>query len=180
MADSAPQDVKLCLQILEQAIAFEEEGIRFFHERGQQAASDLERRIFRSLAQDEVGHKAYLVGLRADLQQAADLAALSGPETEHRTAREIFESSLAEASDPHRAEEAELEILQGALEIERRGYEMYRNAAAGVESPRARELFLHLAGEEQQHFQLLSNTLEYLRSPEEWHGYDESPLLDGG
>jgi rubrerythrin len=175
-------DVKLCIDILNQAIAFEEEGIRFFAERAEAAPSSLERGIFRSLAKDEAGHKAYLLKLRDDLVKTHDLAALTVDEgsPEHRSPREIFEASLASAQDPYQAEAEELEILRGAMEVEKRGYAMYSGAAAKVDSPQARELFLHLAAEEQHHFQLLSNTLEYLANPEGWHGYDESPMLDGG
>jgi rubrerythrin len=57
---------------------------------------------------------------------------------------------------------------------------MYSEAAAKVESPQARELFEHLAAEEQDHYRLLHNTYEYMSNPEGWHGFDESPMLDGG
>ena len=99
---------------------------------------------------------------------------------EHLPPREIFESSLENVKDPQKAEAEELEILRGAMEVEKRGYSMYSQAAAEVESARARELFLHLATEEQNHYRLLSNTFEFMRDPEQWHGFDESPMLDGG
>ena len=43
-------DVKLCLDILEKAIAFEEEGMAFFQDRSQNAPSALERNLFRHMA----------------------------------------------------------------------------------------------------------------------------------
>ena len=57
---------------------------------------------------------------------------------------------------------------------------MYSEAAKGVTSASAKETFEHLAAEEQEHFRLLSNTLDYLSDPEGFHGFDEGPMLDGG
>jgi rubrerythrin len=173
-------EVKLCIEILDKAIAFEEEGMRFFTERAESAPSQVERDIFRSLAKDEAGHRAYLMKLKTDLVRTRDVEVLVEGDHEHRPVRSIFEEALANVGDPYTAEPEELEILKGAMEVEKRGYTMYSQAAARVVSPRARELFEHLASEEQNHYRLLHNTHDYLQDPEGWHGYDESPLLDGG
>lgn len=174
-------DVKVCLDILAKAIAFEEEGIRFFNQKAGTAGSDLERKIFVSLAKDEVGHREHLVKLREDLLRTHSLDALvAHDDHQHRGPREIFETALAQAENPYEYVPTDLEILRGAMQVERRGYGMYAAAARDVESPLAKDLFLHLAAEEQHHYQLLSNTHDYLEDPEKWHGYDESPMLDGG
>lgn len=172
-------DVQLCVEILEKAIAFEEEGMRFFTERAENAPSVIERNIFKSLAKDEAGHRAYLMGLRDDLVRTHQIEVLRAEEGEHRPPREIFVEALANVKGPEHVEASELEILRGALEVERRGYTMYKAAADKVDSQSAQELFLHLAAEEQNHYQLLHNTYEYLSNPEAWHGYGESPMLDG-
>jgi rubrerythrin len=173
-------DVKLCVEILDRAIAFEAEGMRFFTERAEGAPSELERNVFRSLAKDEAGHRAHLAKLREDLLATNSIDALKEEDHDHRSPRAIFESALEESADPYQPEAAELEILKGALEVERRGYRMYSEAAARVESPQARALFEHLAAEEQNHYQLIHNTYEFMANPEGWHGYDEEPMLDGG
>ena len=174
-------EVKQCIEILTNAIAFEEEGISFFTEQAKTAGSSLERNIFESLAKDEEGHKSHLVKLRDELSEASDLSALqSGTEPVHRKAREIFETALASAQDPYQAVPEDLEILQGAMEVEKKGYAMYAGAAAKLDSKSAKALFTHLAQEEQNHFRLLSNAHDYLSSPESWSGYDDGAMLDGG
>lgn len=174
-------DVKRCLEILAEAVVFEETGIRFFSEKAKTAHSDLQRRLFLSLAKDETGHREHLLELRDKLVKSHNLQVLAGAtEHTHRTPREIFETSLAAAQDPYNYVPEDLEILRGAMQVERKGHAMYTSAARGMESPLARDLFLHLAAEEQTHYQLLQNTHDYLENPEKWHGYDESPMLDGG
>ncbi len=180
MEDGMSDDVKLCIDILNKAIAFEEEGMRFFKDRAENAPSNLERNIFHSLAKDESGHKAYLLRLRDELVRTNNIDSLTEDDQEHHPPRQVFEESLASVQDPYNAEAEELEILNGAMEVEKKGFAMYSHAAKEVKSSKARELFEHLAAEEQNHYQLLRNTYDYMSNPEEWHGFDESPMLDGG
>ncbi len=174
-------DVRLCVEILEKAIAFEEEGMAFFQERAQNAPSSLERNLFNSLAKDEAGHKAHLVKMREDLLREGTVDVLPDVDEDHvLNVRKIFADAIENASDPYVAELEELEILKGALDVERRGYSMYAGAAAKVSAPRAKALFEHLAAEEQNHYSLLKNTYDYMADPEGFAGFDGNPMLDGG
>lgn len=175
------EDLKFCVEILEKAIAFEEEGMAFFQDRAANAPSTLERNLFNSLAKDEAGHKAHLVQIREDLLKEGTLDALPEVGDDHvADVRRIFEGALESAHDPYDYQVEELEILQGALEVERRGYHLYAGAAAQVKSPRAKAIFQHLAAEEQNHYSLLKNTYDYMADPEGFAGFDGNPMLDGG
>ncbi|MBU2502465.1 ferritin family protein [bacterium] len=174
-------DVKTCLEILEKAITFEEEGMAFFQDRAQNAPSALERNLFNSLAKDEAGHKAHLIQIREDLLREGTVDVLPDVSEDHvANVRSIFENALEEANDPYDFQLEEFEILKGAMDVERRGYGMYAQAAADVTSTRAKELFLHLASEEQNHFTLLKNTFDYMSDPEGFDGFNGNPMLDGG
>jgi len=174
-------DVRRCVEILEKAIAFEEEGMAFFQDRAENAPSSLERNLFNSLAKDEAGHKAHLVKMREDLLREGTVDVLPDVEDDHiLNVRKIFNDALESANDPYNFELEELEILKGALDVERRGYSMYAKAAADVSSPRAKALFEHLAAEEQNHYSLLKNTYDFMADPEGFAGFDGNPMLDGG
>lgn len=174
-------DVKYCLDILEKAIVFEEEGMAFFQDRAQNAPSSLERNLFNSLAKDEAGHKAHLIKMRDDILRENSLEVLPDVSDDHvLNVRAIFEGALDGANDPYEFQLEELEILNGAMDVERRGYHMYAKAAAEIESPRAKEVFSHLAAEEQNHFTLLKNTYDFMADPEGFDGFDGNAMLDGG
>jgi len=174
-------DVKLCGEILEKAIAFEEEGMAFFQQRAENAPSVLERKLFISLAKDEAGHKASLVRMLDDLQRENTVDVLPEVDEEHiLNVRLIFENAMAEVNDPYEFQNEELEILNGAMEVERRGFHLYNDAAKAVTSDRARAIFLGLAAEEQNHYILLKNTYDYMADPEGFGGFDGNPMLDGG
>lgn len=174
-------DVKYCLEILEKAIAFEEEGMAFFQDRAQNAPSTLERNLFNSLAKDEAGHKAHLEKMRDDILRENSLEVLPDVDEDHvMNVRAIFDNAMDGANDPYDFQLEELEILKGAMDVERRGYTMYANAAATVESPRAKDVFGHLAAEEQNHYTLLKNTYDFMADPEGFDGFDGNSMLDGG
>lgn len=174
-------ELKFCLKILDDAIKFEEEGMAFFREREKSAPSALERSVFSSLADDEAGHRDYLEKMRDEMVATNNVDAIRREEGDApRGMRDIFESAMESVADTDPYSADELEILRGALEVERRGYKMYSDAAKGVSSASAKETFEDLAEQEQDHFRLLSNTLEYLSNPEGFHVFDESPMLDGG
>jgi rubrerythrin len=174
-------EVKYCLEILEKAIVFEEEGMAFFQDRAENAPSSLERNLFNSLAKDEAGHKAHLVKMRDDILRENSLEVLPDVSEDHvLNVRAIFDSALEAAHDPYDFQLEELEILKGAMDVERRGYQMYTKAAAEVDSPKAREVFDHLATEEQNHFALLKNTYDFMSDPEGFDGFDGNAMLDGG
>ncbi len=174
-------DVRECLDILDRAIKFEETGMAFFLDRAENAPSEMERNLFRSLAEDEKGHKAYLVQLKEQLLVTNNPDEMQpDADDDHKSPRQIFEVALEAVKDPYAAEAAELEIIKGAMEVERNGYTMYTNAVNSVQSERAKSIFQALAREEQHHYSLLKNTYDYMADPEGFHGFDESPMLDGG
>ena len=175
------EDLRICVEVLEKAIAFEEEGMAFFQDRAANAPSTLERNLFNSLAKDEAGHKAYLLKMREDLLKEGTLDVLPEVDEEDMAdIRQIFEDAVDSAHDPYDFKLEELEILQGALEVERKGYHLYSKAAETVSSTRAKAIFLHLAEEEQNHYSLLKNTYDYMADPEGFAGFDGNPMLDGG
>jgi rubrerythrin len=174
-------DLRLCVEILEKAIAFEEEGMAFFQDRAENAPSTFERNLFNSLAKDEAGHKAHLIKMREDILRDNTLDALPDVDDDHvADVRRIFDEALDSAQDPYDYKAEEYEILTGAMEVERRGYKLYADAAAEVSSPRAKAIFQHLAAEEQNHYALLKNTYDYMSDPEGFEGFDGQNMLDGG
>ncbi len=174
-------DVKYCLEILEKAITFEEEGMAFFQDRARNAPSTLERNLFNSLAKDEAGHRAYLMKMRDDILRENSLEVMPDVADDHvLDVKAIFNSALDGANDPYDFQLEELEILKGAMDVERRGYHMYAKAAAAIDSPKAREVFEHLAAEEQNHYTLLKNTYDFMADPEGFDGFDGNAMLDGG
>jgi rubrerythrin len=64
--------------------------------------------------------------------------------------------------------------------MERKGYNLYKEAASKASDPSAGKVFVFLAGEEEEHFEVLQNMHRYLSDPRAWFLEQEHGLLDGG
>ena len=82
----------------------------------------MERNLSTSLAKDEAGHKASLVRMLDDLQRENTVDVLPEVDADHvLNIRGIFEKSMEDVTDPYEFQNEELEILNGAMEVERKG-----------------------------------------------------------
>ena len=67
-----------------------------------------------------------------------------------------------------------------ALELEKASYELYRKLAGQTPDSQAKQFFEFLMGEENTHYELLSETLEYLDRPGDWYREKERWIVEGG
>jgi rubrerythrin len=63
--------------------------------------------------------------------------------------------------------------------MEKASYRNYIAAGDLAETPDVKEVFQRLAAEEDQHYQMLENTLDYLNSSGQWFLFSEGGLLTG-
>ena len=68
-----------------------------------------------------------------------------------------------------------LEVSQMAINMEKSGHEYYLEAAQKATGAKAKEIFLHLAGEEKKHIELFTNLYEILS---ETVKFDSNYLFD--
>ena len=174
-------DVRECLEILDKAVEFEETGMASTSSTPRRGRASWSGTSSARWPRMRSSTRPTCSGSRPSCWRTTTPTTCSPGRRPTASRRgQVFESALENASDPYQAEAAELEIIQGAMDVERKGYVMYSNAVKTVQSERARDIFRHLAEEEQRHYSLLKNTYDFLADPEGWHGFDESPMLDGG
>jgi rubrerythrin len=75
--------------------------------------------------------------------------------------------------------EGDIAALEFGLETEEISRELYAQAAQGTDDARARAAYEFLTHQEEQHYQLLHNTLEYLTQNQTWWDSDEYPFFTG-
>jgi rubrerythrin len=75
--------------------------------------------------------------------------------------------------------EGDIAALEFGLETEEISRELYAQAAQGTDDARAREAYEFLTHQEEEHYRLLQNTLEYLAQNQTWWDSDEYPFFTG-
>ncbi len=166
-------------RICEMAIQMEKEGIDFYTRASEQTSNALGKEMFLSFVKDEESHLRLLedIFMGAGIETAT---ARLREGTPRERLQSIFESAGKKIRERIAAGADEIEALKIGMEMETRGYELYKHAAQEAASEEERNLLNRLAGEENQHYTMLQNTHIYLERTGEWFIWEERGLLDGG
>jgi rubrerythrin len=81
-------------------------------------------------------------------------------------------------SEKSRVSETELEVYKKAIEFEKNGVKMYDRLLNETEDEKASEFYAFLRDMEQDHADVLDNTFQYLKDPDNWYLQQEGWTLD--
>jgi rubrerythrin len=163
-----PEDVKVTLQVLQQAMKIEQEGRQFYLAAAERTQSPAGQTLFRQLAKDEEEHYRLLKGQFDVLSEGKSW--VDYPQAAKRVAalKPVFPSSpeaFQKAVGPHASD---LEALWTALGTESNSYDLYRRAAQQVQSPAAKGMYRYLANVERNHYNLLLANYQTLMNSGLW------------
>lgn len=156
------------------AIQLERDGREFYLNAAANAASDLSKETFESLADDELRHIEWIERISA------------GTDTLETTNKRIYQrlrGIFADVSDDVRKSaatvEGDVEALNLAIGKEEESRSAYARWAEEAESGEVRELCELLAGAERFHRELLENVIEYLEHTSDFFLREERWIVEG-
>jgi rubrerythrin len=172
---------KSALDVLKQGMNTELWGLRFYEQAVAHIQSEDGKRVFQSLVEEETKHLDILRGQYAavsgskkwiSVQEALAMAASMDPLS-------IFpEASSAEQLIPPEATDEQ--ALEMALQFEKRGFDLYDQAAKAAADPAAKTMWQLLAKAEDAHWAFLHETYEYLKTNGTWYfDAQEFPFFEG-
>ena len=163
------------IKAIEQAQYREKEAVDLYERCFESAANEGVRTILRMLAAEEQKHYRIMVQLAADAQ-TDNLPAVDTGTGE--SAREVFDKAFAHISmSDFTADGAGIdELLVQALENEKESFNLYSSLADSSESMETAAVFQYLAAEENKHYIMVSNMLNFLGDPGRWL-YEEENLI---
>ena len=169
------------LKALKLAIEMELKIRKFYISHAKKMKNDIAKKTFIFLANEELKH--------IDAIKAFNKAVHKGKETiiEDETKEEaidkgrgFFAESIRLIANQIKASDDEIKIYELGLKTEKKGYDFYKHVAQQAEHPNVKKLFEFLMKEENAHYALLSNALDYLKQPENWFQDQESWFFEGG
>ena len=96
-----------------------------------------------------------------------------------RNIKTVFETLKDKMQDKIKATSDELDAFRIAMQMEQEGIEFYKKAGSEAKSEKERSLFERLANEEQQHFDIFSNTYNFLTDTGNWFMWEEHTIVEG-
>ncbi len=162
------------LGALERAQKLEIDGAEFYLDLAAGCASEAAAQMFRSFAADEQRHLRIVRDMAEGI--GVDVGSMPTPREEMRT---IFSEAAGRADAAAQASADEKEAVGVAMGMEKASFDLYTESAQEAEDDETRSLLERLALEENQHYEMLENTLEYLDASDQWFLWTEGALLTG-
>ncbi|MBI5699391.1 ferritin family protein [Candidatus Saganbacteria bacterium] len=161
------------------ALQMEHKGYDLYMKAAQSTLNRLGRATLEAIAKKELDHIKAIEGFSKGInltQATADI----DPKDQSYYLREIMDK-LAGNLEKQVKPDSDLErAYKVALDLEKASFELYKKLNAESSDPQAKKFFEFLMGEENTHFEILSDTLEYLNDPGEWYRLQERWIVEGG
>lgn len=175
--------------ILRRGMSIERDGYRFYMRAADRASDEHGEEMFRDLAHQEVDHLHLLLVEYASLeagegwipyQEAMERELDLDPESPDLPGEEPPMEDMPVFSPKRECSlEGDIEALDCGLETEVMAREIYAEGAEGAEDERAREAYQFLIEQEEQHYELLETTRDYLVNNQTWWDSTERPFFIG-
>jgi rubrerythrin len=86
---------------------------------------------------------------------------------------------MATIDNDVKGDEDDLEVIDRALEFEKKGFKFYLEMAQKSTNQDEKDFFNSLADEENVHIDILQTTHEYLQRPWDFFAGEERPIFEG-
>ena len=148
------------MDIVEYAMQMEKDGENFYRDLIQKTSNIGIKTILTMLADDEVKHYNTISRMRTAKPQMARTTILDD-------AKNIF-IQLRKSDEQFDVDLEQVELYKKAQDIETASRNFYLEKADQVEKQYQKQLFLRLAEEENKHYFLLDNIIEFVSRPQYW------------
>lgn len=165
------------VKILQKATKLELDGYDFYKKCAAKAKNKLVKKLFLNLAKEEKVHFQRI-------EKIADSIIAGGKVLKKDTLLgklegRIFEEIFSKYEDD-REYKAEIEALKTAEKMEKGSIKHYKNALAKAKDPIVKDFISRLIKEEEGHLLSIVDSIEYIKSPEDWYLRHERSMYDGG
>jgi len=155
---------------LDLAIKTEKDGIEFYSKAADKSADELGKKMFQSFVEDEKRHLDILQKIScSDYVCIEDIEKYSPKES----LRTVFDDMSDDIKDKASDASSDIEVLEVAMEMERLGYNQYKEAAKKATDEEEKRIFEKLASEEKEHFDMLEEAKSYLEDTGNWYMWYE-------
>ncbi len=164
-------------QALKTALEMEKKGYDLYTKAAKKTSNLLGRSTLEAIAKKELDHMKAIEEFACKNIKGA-ISAIN-PLSKKDYVKPIM-AKLAKTLDKEITSDADLEkAYKAALELETNSYNFYKGLRDGSSDAKVKQFFEFLMGEENTHYELLEETLEYLNKPGNWYREQERWIVEG-
>lgn len=162
-------------EVINTAIKLENDGIKFYRGIASETHNELTRKMFESLADDEMKHIEWINNLAPNVKTSGEFN-----EKLYTRLKKIFAEPADKIKEAARGTDDDIKAINIAIDMEKQTQNEYLRFSDETEDPELEKLFTILADIERFHADILQNSKEYLDSPHDWFMQEEGWMFDGG
>jgi rubrerythrin len=147
---------------LERALRFETEGKRFFTAAAAKSVDSFAKHVFLLLAQLETKHMEDIQAIARKLEEEGKFPKVSS--TPHDSRMRLFRREHSRIRKEKVISGEAVDGMRKALAFEAEGREMYLRMSKAATNPQEKRFFKLLAGEEDSHFNIIYEYLDFLEA----------------
>ncbi|HOP09130.1 MAG TPA: ferritin family protein [Candidatus Methanofastidiosa archaeon] len=155
---------------LDLAIKTEKDGIAFYKKEAEKSGDEMGRKMFLSFVEDEKRHLEILQKMSCKEHVCISDIENYSPKKNLKT---IFSEMKEEERKGSIDTSTDIGALELAMEMERMGYDQYMEAAKMEKDEEHKRIYMKLAQEEKEHFDLLQEARSYLEDTGNWYMWYE-------
>jgi len=162
---------------LNTAIKMEKTGYDLYMKAAQKTSNMLGRSTLEAIAAKELDHiKAIEEFAEKNINNAIESIK---PHTKAEYVHAVM-NKLAKDLDRNIKKDSDLEkAYKAAMGLEKSSFKFYQDLSNRSTDAQSKDFFKFLMGEENTHYELLSETLEYLNDPKDWYREKERWIIEG-
>jgi len=162
------------MDVLEMALKTETDAIAFYTEAARKTSYPVGKKMFQAIIEDEKRHlemiRQVVIGLHITHTDVSPM----------KNVKTVFEAMKEDLMKKVEATVDDLEALRMAMQMEKEGKAVYDKALSHVKSDKEKALLEKLIQEEEEHYAIFSNTLQFLEDTGNWFMWDERGIVEGG
>jgi rubrerythrin len=170
------------LEALKLALKTEQDGRTMYLNATSRISNPLAKSTLSTLADEELVHIQLIEDFYNDLKSggpgvlSAQLKKAVNYDLRRKT---IFEAARGRMEKTIEADPDVFEAYKAAIKFEEDGAKMYNELAGKTGNDTARQMYVFLNEQENDHYRILAETLHYLENPNEWFIEQEKPHFEG-
>lgn len=162
-------------QALRTALEMEKKGREIYMQVANTTKNPHVKKTFSYLASEEVNHIVEIEEFIEDHEAEVELRGDKPEET-----LKFFQDALGDLEEGTALADEDVKAYQVALDLEKKGYNFYKEQAEKAQDDKTEEFFSFLMDQENAHFELFQKDLEYLKNPKEFFADEEQVMFEGG
>ena len=170
------------LQALKLAIKTEQDGREMYLKAASKISNPLAKSTMNTLAQEELVHIQVIEDFYNQLKaggQGKLSSQLEKAMSYDLRKQTIFEAAKGRMEKTVESDPDVFEAYRAAMKFEEDGANMYEELAKKTTHSVAQKMYAFLNVQENEHFRILAETLNYLENPDQWFIEQEKPHFEG-